>query len=188
MAKKTYSEQYRSPKWQKKRLEVLSAADFQCEDCGSKEDTLNVHHVIYHKGRDVWNYDNSELMVLCEGCHETRHRLQSSMMLAMKRFDTSGLIQIVGYIQGVIFDGWFRRSIDDGNAMNIKLWDDSDYCQGVIDAVWGWNGCDTKPTGEELQAIGYLTPLMHEYYGLCQLPHDWELEEEKHGNQDKVSP
>lgn len=176
MTKKTYSEQYRSPKWQKKRLEVLNAADFRCEDCGSKEKTLNVHHVIYHKGREVWNYDNDELMVLCEECHQARHRLQSAMMLIMKRFGTPGLTQIAGYIHGMVFDDLLRQDLDE---RNIKLWDDEDYCQGVIDAVWAWNGCDTKPTGEDLRLIGHLTPLMHEYYGHGQLPSDWELKDEQ---------
>ena len=185
MVKKTYSEQYRSPKWQKKRLEVLSAADFQCQDCGSKENTLNVHHVIYHKGREVWNYTNDELMVLCEKCHETRHRLQSAMMVSMKRFNTPVLNQVLGYIHGIIFDEWMNQ---DSEHQEIELWDDEDYCQGIIDAVWGWNGGNEKPTGEELQEIGFLTGLMFDYYGCCQLPSEYELNVEKEKRNSKGAP
>lgn len=185
MAKKTYSEQYRSPKWQKKRLEVLNAADFQCQDCGSKENTLNVHHVIYHKGREVWNYTNDELMVLCEKCHENRHRMQSAMLVSMKAFDSAALNQILGYIHGIVFDGWMRRNPD---HQDIELWDDEFYCQGIIDAWWGWNGSDDKPTGEDLRIKGTLTSLMHDCYGLCEVPTQYMLERENQKRKSKDAP
>jgi HNH endonuclease len=175
VVKKTYSEQYRSPKWQKKRLEVLSAADFQCQDCGSKENTLNVHHVIYHKGREVWNYTNDELMVLCEKCHETRHRMQSIMLMNMRNLTPADVLQVVGYIHGMIFDSWMRQNSD---HQDIEIWDDEFYCQGIIDAWWGWNGSNDKPTGEELRVGGVLTSLMHDCYGLCETPSQFMIDHE----------
>lgn len=71
--KLSYSEQLKHPKWQKRRLEVLSAANFQCKRCGASEDTLHVHHRHYVKGRMVWEYDDSELIALCEFCHHEEH-------------------------------------------------------------------------------------------------------------------
>src|SRR5688572_480098 len=74
MAEKlAWSEQYKHPQWQRKRLEALENADWQCENCGDKDMTLNVHHKRYVKGRKVWEYDLHELAVLCEPCHETEH-------------------------------------------------------------------------------------------------------------------
>lgn len=69
----TWAEQYKHPNWQKKRLEVMQAARFECEICGDKDTTLNVHHKRYVKGRNVWEYGRDELMCLCEPCHEEHH-------------------------------------------------------------------------------------------------------------------
>lgn len=66
----TYSEKLKDPRWQKKRLEILKRDDFTCQWCGDKANTLHVHHLEYHKGRDPWNYDDDCLITLCVNCHE----------------------------------------------------------------------------------------------------------------------
>lgn len=35
-------EAYKDPRWQRKRLEVMQIARFECELCASKDKTLNV--------------------------------------------------------------------------------------------------------------------------------------------------
>jgi hypothetical protein len=70
-----YSEKLKNPKWQRRRLEILEDRDWTCERCRSKEKTLNVHHSVYHKGFDPWEYSNDDLIVLCEDCHKTIHTL-----------------------------------------------------------------------------------------------------------------
>ena len=67
----TYSEKLKSPKWQKKRLEILNRDEFRCKLCGDEKSTLHVHHKIYEYGNDPWNYNNSLLVTLCADCHET---------------------------------------------------------------------------------------------------------------------
>ena len=52
--KNTYFKMLKSPKWQKKRLEVLEAAEFKCSNCGSSEKTLHIHHSYYEKGKAPW--------------------------------------------------------------------------------------------------------------------------------------
>ncbi len=69
----TFAAQYKNPLWQKKRLEAMEWAGFECQNCGSEEKQLHVHHRRYVKGRKVWEYDNSELDVLCNECHEMLH-------------------------------------------------------------------------------------------------------------------
>lgn len=61
---------YRSPEWQKKRLEIMESAGFECRECQSKDKTLNVHHRYYIKGAKPWEYSNSALVCLCEDCHK----------------------------------------------------------------------------------------------------------------------
>ena len=68
-----YKEQIKSPKWQKKRLEVLELRGFKCEECKCEDKQLHVHHRFYIKGRKYWEYDNDVLQVLCEDCHQKEH-------------------------------------------------------------------------------------------------------------------
>jgi len=66
---KTYSEKLRDPRWQKKRLEVMERDCFACQRCGNSANTLNVHHLIYDKGKAPWDYANDDLTTLCVECH-----------------------------------------------------------------------------------------------------------------------
>jgi hypothetical protein len=71
--KMTYSEQLRHPNWQRVRLEVLNASDWQCGICGSKDKMLHVHHKQYIKGRMAWEYEISNFDALCDVCHSETH-------------------------------------------------------------------------------------------------------------------
>lgn len=68
--KPSYSELLKDPRWQKRRLEILSRDNFTCQRCRDDESTLHVHHKHYHKGRMPWDYEDRELVTLCEFCHE----------------------------------------------------------------------------------------------------------------------
>lgn len=70
---KNYWEKLQDPRWQKKRLEVMQEAGFECSRCGSTENTLNVHHKEYLKGHEPWEYDLEQLVCLCKDCHELMH-------------------------------------------------------------------------------------------------------------------
>jgi hypothetical protein len=65
-----YTEKLKHPKWQKKRLEILNRDNFTCQNCGSTETTLHVHHRVYSNG-EPWEIDNKRLVALCEDCHES---------------------------------------------------------------------------------------------------------------------
>ena len=65
----TYSEKLKDPRWQKKRLEVLSRDEWKCQECGEKERTLHVHHKTYVYGKAPWDYNSNNLLTLCEDCH-----------------------------------------------------------------------------------------------------------------------
>jgi hypothetical protein len=79
----TYFEKLKDPRWQKKRLEILNRDDFACCFCGNSENTLNVHHLVYEKQRDPWDYEDSLLITLCEDCHKSEHdyRVENEKML-----------------------------------------------------------------------------------------------------------
>lgn len=65
-----YKEQYKHPKWQKKRLEIMERDGFQCQACFSRKKTLTVHHKCFFANTEIWNYDDDCFITLCENCHE----------------------------------------------------------------------------------------------------------------------
>jgi len=62
-----YSQKLRSPKWQKKRLEILQRDQFKCCLCGDEETELHVHHLKYTG--EPWEAPNDKLQTLCADCH-----------------------------------------------------------------------------------------------------------------------
>ena len=73
MSYKTYAEKLKDPRWQKKRLEILEAANWKCQSAACQsgsEATLHVHHKVYIKGKQPWEYDDWAYKSLCEDCHK----------------------------------------------------------------------------------------------------------------------
>lgn len=71
-----YEEKLKDPRWQKMRLEVMGRDKFTCQICGSgiNDGTpLNVHHKVYRKGKEPWEYGKNEFITLCEECHRKVH-------------------------------------------------------------------------------------------------------------------
>jgi hypothetical protein len=73
MNKTDFFEQYKDPRWQKKRLEILARDEYSCKCCCDTETELNVHHRKYIKGKKIWDYDNKYLVTLCNNCHKEVH-------------------------------------------------------------------------------------------------------------------
>lgn len=66
----TYSEKLKDPRWQRRRLEVLEAANWKCQRCESADKTLHVHHNFYRSKTQPWEYPAHAFAALCEDCHE----------------------------------------------------------------------------------------------------------------------
>lgn len=72
-----YSEKLKDPRWQKKRLEILSRDNFKCQCCGSGEKELHVHHKQYSATGNPWDIGNWALISLCYECHNIEEWLKS---------------------------------------------------------------------------------------------------------------
>ncbi|MFA5424792.1 MAG: HNH endonuclease [Phycisphaerae bacterium] len=102
-----YSEKLKDPKWQKKRLEVFKRDNWACRLCGDDETTLAVHHYMYEKGKDPWDYDLPNLVTLCETCHsfeyEYRKENEEKLLLALKknRFMASDVDMVARGIENI---------------------------------------------------------------------------------------
>ena len=95
-ARKSYYEKLRDPRWQRKRLEVLERDGWACQLCDENTKTLNVHHRLYEKGRDPWDYPVETLVTLCEDCHEleieNRYEAEQHLLAVLrKRFFSDDL-------------------------------------------------------------------------------------------------
>jgi hypothetical protein len=73
MAKTSYWQKLRDPRWQKRRLEIMDRDKFACRMCGNDRETLNVHHLAYERNGEPWDTDEYLLVTLCEPCHEEFH-------------------------------------------------------------------------------------------------------------------
>ena len=99
-----YTEQLKDPRWQRRRLECLQAANWRCQLCSRHEDSLNVHHVHYIKNRAPWEYPDEYLVVLCDECHSIRHeideKLVSSLKVALRLVPNERLEAMARHIMG----------------------------------------------------------------------------------------
>lgn len=111
MTKMTYREQLLSPFWQRKRLEMLEAAGWECSNCGDNASTLHVHHKRYVKGRMAWEYEPHELSVLCDACHQDEHAISGALREFLVHVDSA---QALALLRGYWSDAdWFDPWIGD---------------------------------------------------------------------------
>lgn len=109
-----YKEQIKSPKWQKRRLEIMQKDNFTCQLCGDTESMLNVHHLTYHKDKKIWEYEDWELITLCENCHKEEH---------------SSMDDVINEIESIKSRGVTMREIISAlNSIDISLYLGHDDC------------------------------------------------------------
>lgn len=118
-----FYELYRRPEWQKKRLEVMAAAEFMCEECFAKDKTLNVHHRYYKKGAKPWEYDNSAFACLCEECHEERHKLANELKVVLGGLSLGYLEIVLGHAKGLAL--LEMAPVVDGANISIATWEEA---------------------------------------------------------------
>lgn len=82
----TYSEKLRSPDWQRKRLELLSHANFTCQACLSTDKELHVHHRVYLRNTDPWDYPDFAYEVLCKDCHSHAQDAMERAHMAIAKY------------------------------------------------------------------------------------------------------
>lgn len=76
---KTYGEKLKDPRWQKKRLEIMERDKFTCQTCGDSNSELHVHHRLYERGKDPWDYPDENYVTLCAYCHQSIEHLASQI-------------------------------------------------------------------------------------------------------------
>ena len=125
-----FTDQYKHPNWQKKRLEMLEAANFECTNCGDTESQLHVHHKHYVKGRKVWEYESWEFSVLCDKCHKEAHEFIEALSETIVTADAG----MIDYSQLIAFThGLGNSMIGNDKLINLCLEaNDIEYTLGQI--------------------------------------------------------
>jgi hypothetical protein len=114
--KMTYSEQLKRPEWQRRRLEVLNAANWECQQCNDNESMLHVHHKRYVKGRMAWDYVLGDFEALCETCHSEAHETKELIEEVLAGIPTLMWMDVasllVGWAKGIVNDELSSRAYD----------------------------------------------------------------------------
>ena len=110
--KKSYYELLKHPKWQKKRLEIMDRVGFECENCGTEEDTLNIHHSYYEKGLKPWDYPDESLHCLCDACHKKAQDLNTLLHRQIGQIELADIEQLYGYAVGLMTSNFPMVPID----------------------------------------------------------------------------
>ncbi|RUR69052.1 hypothetical protein EJP67_18500 [Variovorax guangxiensis] len=142
MTKMTFAEQIKHPNWQRKRLSVLEDANWECENCGATDVTLNVHHKQYVKGRMYWEYERHELECLCEDCHKAHHDAQDGLKQLLAEVDINASFALIA---------GFHHHSDWVDRKNIERGRDCDalaYAAGFI--AWMAHGLEI----DEMHKVG----------------------------------
>lgn len=68
----TYAEKMLDSRWRKRRAEILHRDGYQCRRCLNSRDeaTLNVHHLHYLPNHEPWEYEDDDLVTVCQPCHK----------------------------------------------------------------------------------------------------------------------
>lgn len=93
--------------------------NFKCAICGEGEATLNVHHLFYDKNRNYWDYEDHQLITLCEDCHKAAHCFDESfhdIIIELKRKGISS-IELYNLLHGLSVD--LYRNPDNAITENI---------------------------------------------------------------------
>lgn len=94
-----YAKKLTDPKWQRKRLEVMQAANWKCQICGDAKEELNVHHPDYDKGMEPWEYLNRSLQCLCKTCHTISHATKWKFKIHSTRVFEEREKELLRYIE-----------------------------------------------------------------------------------------
>lgn len=85
----SFSDQYKHPNWQKKRLEIFERDGFLCQHCEIGDRTLQVHHRKYEKSKHIWECSDDCYVTLCESCHS-----KATALVDRCRWNTGDLLSV----------------------------------------------------------------------------------------------
>ncbi len=107
---------YLDPRWQKRRLERLESAKWECQNCGNAEETLHVHHLRYLAKHKPWEYEDGDLAVLCAPCHASWHEQKAGIDYFINCGPLWLIDEIHSLIKGYALEAWNVESEYEDNC------------------------------------------------------------------------
>lgn len=107
MAKKTYAELLKDPRWQKRRLEILTRDKWTCRACDDTKETLHVHHLRYDYDIEPWEANDDDLVTLCETCHQGVHYIDKCNVVGLETLIL--VVRLLDHIEMESIDKYFRE-------------------------------------------------------------------------------
>lgn len=71
-------QQYKTKEWLELRDRIVTRDNNRCVACGKEAKVLHVHHLLYERGKEIWEVPDYYLVTLCPGCHVKEHSLYLS--------------------------------------------------------------------------------------------------------------
>jgi 5-methylcytosine-specific restriction endonuclease McrA len=67
-----YTDKLQDPRWFSRREEIIKRDNYECQRCfnSKSESVLNVHHLRYFPGHEPWEYEDDDLITICQPCHK----------------------------------------------------------------------------------------------------------------------
>lgn len=94
LGKNSYQSQLASEKWNEFSKQIRATRNF-CECCRQANKTLQVHHLFYEPGKNLWEYADGDLLVLCRECHQELHSQLKMFRKITFRYLTPRMFQLV---------------------------------------------------------------------------------------------
>ncbi len=68
-----HDEQLKDPRWESFKWRMRNKVNSTCQVCNRKRRNLQIHHKLYIEDKNLWDYPNRFLKVMCCDCHEDWH-------------------------------------------------------------------------------------------------------------------
>ena len=65
--------EYKTDEWAEMRERIIARDNGRCVSCFDKPDVIHIHHIVYEKGKTIWEIPDFYLVSLCKKCHYKEH-------------------------------------------------------------------------------------------------------------------
>lgn len=99
ISEEQYDQDSTELQWIFKSDNIRIRDNYTCRLCGAKNVPLEVHHIRYLSGREIWDYEDGDLVSLCNDCHEGIHCREASFKLKEGNFAYHRKYKGVGFVE-----------------------------------------------------------------------------------------
>jgi len=86
-----FADKFEDPRWKRKRDDLLSRRNYECEDCGELHRDAQVHICYYTKGRKLWEYPDRAYKCYCPRHRIMRQRVEDDLKEILADFSIDEL-------------------------------------------------------------------------------------------------